>query len=153
MSRYSKRYADAFPDDHFQNAFSDWIHDIEILSVENGSIYGICYPDSRITRTYLAKHEAESDILNTMQHEPIHACLSDFQFEVDEDEEMLCIDIEQEHKIIQKMSWIANEKIFDKGYFSLYNGKEITPLISEKEYNNLMKKYNKESRKIDECKN
>lgn len=152
MSRYAKRYADAFPNDNFQTEFSDWIHDIEVLSFENGGTYGICYPESKITRTYLAKHEAESDIYNTMQHEPIHSCLADFQFFYDDDEEALCIDGEQEHKIIQKMSWVANEKVFDTGYFSLYNGQHIQPLISEKEYNTLLKKYNAQSDKIDECK-
>lgn len=146
-----KRYASAFPDDNFQNEFSDWIHDIEVLSMENGGIYGVCYPESKITRTYLAKHEAETDIHNTMQHEPLHACMSEFQFYADDDEERLMIDGEQEHKIIQKVSWVANGKVFDTGYFSLYEGKEIEPLIKEEEYAQLMRKYNKNSDKIPEC--
>lgn len=151
MSRYSKRYAEAFPHEHFQTEFSDWLHDIEVLSMENGAIYGICYPDSKITRTYCAKHEREGDIHNTMNHEPMHACISDFQFYCDDDEEQLCIDGEQEHKIIQKVSWVLDEKVFDEGYFSLYEGNHIEPLISEQEYGTLMKKYNKQSDKIPDC--
>ena len=48
MGEYSKRYADMNPDSDFQHEFSDWIHDLEVLSVENGATYGITYPDSRI---------------------------------------------------------------------------------------------------------
>lgn len=136
------------PEENFIGEFSDWIHDIEVLSLENGATYGICYPESRRTITYLAKHEAETDIHNTMQHEPLHSCLADFQWFSDEPFDM---DLEQEHKIIQKVSWVVNEKVFDKGYFSLYNFQQIRPKISEKEYNKLMKKYNKLSDKISEC--
>lgn len=139
------------PDVNFIEEWSDWIHNIEVLSLENGATYGICYPESRTTYTYLAKHESEVDIQNTMQHEPIHSILSDFQFCPDVDEEPLLMDLEQEHKIIQKVSWVVNGKVFDTGYFSMYDGREIQPSISEKEYLELMKKYNKMSDKVSEC--
>lgn len=136
------------PDTNFLQEMSDWIHDIEVLSVENGATYGICYPETRRTITYLAKHEAESDIHNTMQHEPIHSCLSDFQWLSDDPLDM---DLEQEHKVIQKISWVVNDKVFDKGYFSLFDFQQIKPKMTEKEYNFLMKKYNKMADKLDVC--
>lgn len=136
------------PEEDFLGEMSDWLHEIEVLSVENGATYGICYPESRRTITYLAKHEAETDVHNTMQHEPIHAVLADFQYMSDDPLDM---DLEQEHKIIQKISWVANEKVFDKGYFSLINFVQVKPKLSEKEYNILMKKYNKLADKITLC--
>lgn len=136
------------PNLNFIDESSDWLHEIEVLSVENGATYGICYPESRRTITYLAKHEAEGDIHNTMQHEPIHSVLADFQWFSAEPLEM---DIEQEHKIIQKLSWVGNGKVFDKEYYSLYESKEIKPEISEQEYIKLTRKYNKMANKISEC--
>jgi len=143
-----RRLSDMFPDEDFLFEMSDWIHDFEILSVENGATYGICYPESRKTRTYLAKHESVEDICRTSQHEPLHSILVDYQFMSEEPFDM---DIEEEHKVIQKISWIANEQVFDVGYFSLYKGQEIKPKIREEEYKTLMRKYNRQSDNLEDC--
>ncbi len=151
MTEHAKRFAAMLPDEEFEDSPSDWIHDFEVLSVENGATYGICYPESRTCRTYLAKHESTRDIINTTaRHEPIHAILADFFFYGDDDEEISMMDIEQEHKLIQKISWVVDEKILED-YISLYRGKQIKPLINETEYKKLMRKVNKMSDKLERC--
>jgi len=151
MSEHAKRFADMLPDEEFEDGLSDWIHDFEVLSVENGATYGICYPESRTCRTYLAKHESTKDIINTTaRHEPLHAVLADLFF-YDDDEEIGMMDGEQEHKLIQKMSWVEDEKILDDAYISLYKGRHIKPRIRKAEYEKLMEKVNKLSDKLERC--
>lgn len=152
MSEHSKRFAQMHPDEDFEHEGSDWIHDFEVLSVENGATYGICYPESRTCRTYLAKHESTVDIINTTaRHEPIHAILADFYFYGDGDEGVEMMDLEQEHKLIQKISWVEDEGVFDTDYTSLYRGQHIRPKIPQKVYDKLMRQYNKDSQEITEC--
>ncbi len=152
MSEHSRRFAQMHPDENFEGEGSDWIHDFEVLSVENGATYGICYPESRICRTYLAKHESTVDIINTTsRHEPIHAILANFYFYGSDDEAVEMMDGEQEHKLIQKISWVEDEGIFDTDYTSLYKGVHIKPNIPQKVYKKLMEEYNKKSQEIEEC--
>ncbi len=151
MTEHAIRFASMFPDEEFEDSPSDWIHDFEVLSVENGATYGICYPESRTCRTYLAKHESTKDIINTTsRHEPLHACLVDFFF-YDEDEQISMMDSEMEHKLIQKISWIEDEGVFDDAYISLYKGQHIKPMIKEADYKKIMRKVNKLSDKLDHC--
>lgn len=134
-----------FPDENFIPTHSDWIQDIELVDLEFGGVRGICLPETRRTCIYLARHEAEEDVMATMEHENIHQVCSDEELET-----MDFWDIKHEHRIIKDIMW-CKQNFDENTHYSVIRGEHVKPKISEQQYEKLMKKYNKMSDKLDEC--
>ena len=135
-------YGDAFPDDSFQKVFSPYSYEFSWAPTIDEPAMGMTFLDTYRIRIYLHGHDTLESLLTTIEHESLHAAMSDEMGNTQ-------LDIDHEHYGIQKA--LLADDVFGSEYFSIVGGKIISPRMKRDEYARLRRGITRRQKKIREC--
>tara|TARA_R110000751_G_scaffold98738_1_gene191911 strand:+ start:72 stop:434 length:363 start_codon:yes stop_codon:yes gene_type:complete len=95
----------------FDTVESDWTYDFRNINMQDSDEKGVCYSQTKQVWITLHLHESFNDIIDTIIHESLHnaICLDLWKVEKRSMDESLIMEIEQEHELIKRISWVLND--------------------------------------------
>ena len=98
----------------FDTVESDWTYDFRIINMQDSEEKGVCYSQTKQVWISLHRHESFNDIIDTTIHESIHnaICIDVWKVEKTPMDESLMMEVEQEHELIKRISWVLNDWVY-----------------------------------------
>jgi hypothetical protein len=95
----------------FDTVESDWTYDFRNINMQDSDEKGVCYSQTKQVWISLHLHESLNDIIDTIIHESLHnaICIDVWKVEKRPMDESLIMEIEQEHELIKRISWVLND--------------------------------------------